>query len=179
MTWESCVRTIDQWKTDQAKVLAASLALLDLVDRPTPVPRAELTAARWRVASALLRYLPIVDRIVYARLRLHSNPAAAAMADRFEADAATIYALFERHSTRWTPEAVEADWSAYRAAVRHQAAIVRRRFERELAELLPYLETASSLPPVRQPGHRNWAGDGWKFRDILGVDSIAAPASAG
>ncbi len=164
------MRSIDQWKADQAKVLAASLALAELVGRPAPPDRALLTAARWRVASALLRYLPQTDRVVYARLRRHADPAARALADRFAAEAAMIYAMFEQHSDRWTPEAVEADWPAYRAAVRTQAAIVRRRFERELAELMPYLDTAPTLPAERQPGHRNWAGDGWKFRDLLGVD---------
>lgn len=178
MNKDLCVPTIDQWKSDQAKVLEASQALLALVSQPAMPSRDSLTAARWRVASALLRYLPIVDRVVYTRLRLHADPAAARVADQFAAEAATIYAIFEQHAQRWTPEAVDADWPAYRAAVRTQVAIVRRRFDRELAELLPYLETAPQLPPLRQPSHRNWAGDGWKFRDMLGVDQPSPEATA-
>ena len=161
---------IDRWKTDQAELRAASLALLDLANQPTPPPHAVLIAARWRVARALLRYMPVVDRVVYARLRLHRDREAVAAAARFAEEGAAIYAFYERHSERWTPEAALADWPGYRFAVRGQAQKVQDRLDREVAILLPYLETAPALEPVRAPTDRNWAGDGWRFRDLLGVD---------
>ena len=162
---------IDRWKSDQAEVRAASLALLDIVNQSAAPPEPVLTAARWRVARALLRYLPMVDRIVYARLRLHRDRAAVAAAARFAEEAQAIYAQYERHSAQWTPAATLADWPAYRVAVRGQAMKVQARLDRELAELLPYLETAPHLEPVRSPSDRNWAGDGWRFRDLLGLDA--------
>ena len=164
------VNPIDRWKTDQAELRTASLALLDLVNQPAP-PQAVLIAARWRVARALLRYLPMVDRIVYARLRLHRDHAAVAAVARFSTEAQAIYAHYERHSERWTPEAALADWPAYRMAVRGQAVKVQDRLDRELRELLPYLATAPAIEPVRAPTDRNWAGDGWRFRDLLGLDA--------
>ena len=159
---------------DQAELRTASLALLQLAQGPVPT-RAELVAARWRVARALLRYLPIVDRLVYARLRLHPNRDAVAAVARFSAEAEAIYAHYERHSQRWTPEAALAEWLAYRLAVRAQAMKVRDRLDRELAELIPYLATAPDIAPVRAPTDRNWARDGWRFRDLLGLDD-ALPA---
>ncbi len=158
---------------------AASVALRDLVDQPHPVQRARLAAARWRVARALLRYLPLVDRVVYTRLRLHRDRSATAIADKFAAEAETIYAMFESHAFRWTPDAVEQDWAAYRAAVRNQANLVQNRFDREQAEMLPYLMTAPDVPSTRSPNHRNWAADGWKFRDLLGLDDTASAAVSG
>lgn len=169
---------IERWRADQAEVLAASMALRDMVNEAAPPPPERLAAARWRVARSLLRYLPIVDRVVYARLRLHRDPAAARIADRFAAEGATIYAMFEKHSATWTPEAVAADWASYRLAVRQQAALVKARFDRELAEMLPFLETAPDIAPTRRPNDRNWAGDGWKFRAMLGVDGDAADSAA-
>ncbi len=164
---------IERWKSEQAELLAASLALRDLMaDSEVPQP-ARLVPTRWRIARALLRYLPSTDRIIYARLRLHPNPQARETANRFAAEAEAIYQAFEQHLNRWTPEAAAADWASYRAHVRRQAMMVEDRLRRENAELLPWLASAPELAPVRAPGDRNWAGDGWRFRDLLGVDEIA------
>lgn len=165
---------IERWKSEQAELLAASLALRDLVTGAEVPPSAQLVPTRWRVARALLRYLPSTDRILYARLRLHADPAARATAARFAAEAEAIYQAFEKHLGRWTPEAAAADWAAYRSHVRMQAIMVEDRLRRENAELLPWLATAPELAPARAPGDRNWAGDGWRFRDLLGVDKMVA-----
>ncbi len=159
---------------DQAELRAASQALLDLAERPQPAPRAALSAARWRVARALLRYLPIFDRTVHARLRLHADPKAQILTAQFKAEVDAIYARYEQHAQRWTPAEIDAAWPAYRAQVRQQAMMMRDRLDRELTQLGPYLETAPALPAIRAPGDRNWAGDGWKFRDLLGLDLAGA-----
>ncbi|OYY63414.1 hypothetical protein [Sphingomonas sp. 28-62-11] len=164
---------IERWKSEQAELLAASLALRDLVANAALPQPDRLVPTRWRVARALLRYLPSTDRIIYARLRLHADAAARATANRFAAEAEAIYQAFEKHLGRWTPEAAAADWAAYRTHVRMQAMMVEDRLRRENAELLPFLASAPELEPVRAPGDRNWAGDGWRFRDLLGVDQIA------
>ena len=161
---------IARWEQDQAELRAASLALLDLVERPAPPAVDVLIAARWRVARTLLRYLPIVDRIVYARLRLHADPTAQATACRFSAEAQTIFAWFQKHSVDWPSHAAIAGWPRYRLAVRAQAALVIDRLDRERAALRPLLETAPNIPPMRTPGDRNWAGEGWRFRALIGVD---------
>ena len=166
--------TIERWMADQNELRAACLALVEMVEAPAPPPADALVAARWRVARTLLRYLPVVDRTVYAPLRLHADRGAVAAVARFSAEAEVIYASFERHSQRWTPEAALGAWLPYRLAVRAQAARVKDRLDRELAELLPYLKTAPRLDPVRAPTDRNWARDGWHFRDLLGLDSPAA-----
>lgn len=165
---------IDRWKNEQTELLAAAMALRDLVDERTPPVAAQLVAARWRIARALLRYLPSTDRIIYARLRLHADPAARDVAARFAAEAHAIYAAFEKHLDRWSPEAAANDWPGFRTHIYMQAKMVADRLNRENADLLPWLATAPDLAPARAPGDRNWAGDGWRFRDMLGVDQIAA-----
>ena len=163
-----------RWKSEQAELLAATRALRDLVAETSPPPSERLVTARWRLARALLRYLPTADRVVYARLRLHADVAARTAATRFAGEVEAIYAAFETHVDRWTAQAIDADWPGYRAGIRAQAAIVEDRLRRENAELLPWLATAPDVPATRAPGDRNWAGDGWRFRDLLGVDQLAA-----
>ncbi|OYY71585.1 hypothetical protein [Sphingomonas sp. 28-63-12] len=165
---------IERWVNEQAELRAATHALRDLVAMAEPPLPVLLIPARWRIARALLRYLPSTDRIIYARLRLHTDPAARATAARFAAEADAIYIAFDKHLDRWTPEAALADWAGYRAHVRRQAAMVDDRLVREKTELLPWLSTAPDLAPARAPGDRNWAGDGWRIRDMLGVDQVLA-----
>lgn len=153
----------------------ASLALAELV-AGEPVEREVLQTARWRVARELLRLLPVQDRLVYARLDAHPDPAVRATALRYRAETATIYAAYEAHSERWTLDAALANWATYRFAVGQQAAAVVARFEREEAELLPLLADAPALPDQRSPDDRNWAGDGWAFRERLEMpETLARP----
>lgn len=170
---------IDRWEQDQGELRAAIAALVEIVDRTVPPPIDTLVAARWRLARALLRYLPIVDRIVYARLRLHADPAAQAAARRFADEAQAIFARFEKHSFDWPPETAIEGWPRYRLAVRGQATLVRDRLDREMAELRPFLTSAPDIPPMRAPGDRNWAGEGWRFRALLGLDDTPVRVSAG
>lgn len=182
--WQAGMRSgenvagIDRWEHDQAELRAAVVALVDIVNRTAPPPIEVLAAARWSVARALLRYLPIVDRVVYARLRLHADPLAQATARRYAAEAQGIFARFEKHSFDWPPETAIAGWPRYRLAVRAQAALVGDRLDRETAELRPFLISAPQLPPARAPGDRNWAGEGWRFRALLGLDETPVRASA-
>ncbi len=165
---------LDRWKNEQAELLAAALALRDLVAEEEPPRPARLVPARWRIARALLRYLPATDRVIYARLRIHADPAARAVAARYATEAAAIYAAFEKHLDRWTPEAAAIDWPGFRVHIHMQSKMLEDRLRRDNADLLPWLQTAPDLAPARAPGDRNWAGDGWRFRDLLGVDQITA-----
>lgn len=160
---------IERLSIDQDELRAASAALVALADQPSPPPRAVLNAARWRIARMLLRHLPLKDRLVYARLRCHSDAKIAAVGARFSAEALHIYTLYEQHSERWTPEAVEADWARYRVGVRMQQQMLTDRLEREEAELLPLLNGAPEVPLARSPDDRNWAAAGWRFRELLEV----------
>lgn len=144
------------------------------VEPDSPPPRAGLNALRWRFARTLLRHLPHKDRLVYARLRCHADPAVAATARRYADEAALLYERFDQHSSRWTPDAVDADWSGYRNSVRQMTRMLEDRVARENRELLPWLDTAPEITPVQPFGGRNWAGDGWKLRAMLGMDDPEA-----
>lgn len=176
---EENVTAIARWEKDQAELRAAIDALVAIVDRRTPPASATLIAARWRVARSLLQYLPMVDRVVYARLRLLADPAAQAAARRYAEEATEIFARFERHSLDWPPEAAIDNWPRYRIAVNAQAAAVGDRLDRERRDLRPFLDGAPDVPPVRSSGDRNWAGEGWRFRALLGVDKDQNLAAVG
>lgn len=167
---------IERLRIDQEELRAASAALATLAEQASPPPRAALAAARWRIARMLLRHLPLKDRLVYARLRLHADPAVAATGQRFSDEAGQIYALYEKHAEHWTPERVEREWAAYRVGVKMQQQMLEDRLRREEAELLPHLATAPDVPVTRSPEDRNWAAAGWRFRELLGVESAAAAA---
>lgn len=168
-----------RWEQHQTELRSAIYALVDIVERPVPPAMDVLVAARWRLARALLQYLPIVDRTVYARLRLHADPAAQTTARRFADEAKAIFAWFEKHSFDWPPAAALSRWPQYQLAVRAQASRVTDRLDRELAVFRPFLNSAPAIPPLRSPGDRNWAGEGWRFRTLLGLDEMPVRVSAG
>ncbi|MAW99356.1 MAG: hypothetical protein CMN72_06815 [Sphingomonas sp.] len=155
---------------DQESLGDALRALCAICARCEPPERAALSEIRWRFARGLMRHLPLKDRIVYSRLRLHPDPAVVAVAERYSAEAHQMYEAFLAYSERWTPEAVEADWAGYCAHMRLMTHGLEERVAREKAELLPHLATAPAVPAERRDGDRNWAADGWRMRELLGID---------
>ena len=173
---EYLVPSIERLFADQEHLRAVSAELLELTQLSEPPERARISGVRWRLARALLRHLPLKDRLVYARLRGHADPAVAEVAQRYSDEAGKLYAMFEQHTAHWTPETVEAGWGAYGASVAQMTAMLDQRIAREEIELLPHLATAPEIEPRRSEGDRNWAADGWRIRALLGIDEAGAAA---
>ncbi|WP_109809078.1 hemerythrin domain-containing protein [Sphingosinithalassobacter portus] len=131
---------------------------------------AQLNDARWRFTRTLLRTLTMKERIVYPRLRLHPDPKAREIARRFSESTAVDYERFANHTKRFPPETVIDHWPAYAAAVRLRTAEMHERMDREERDLFPLLENAPEIDALPIP-EKNWAADGWRVRDMLGLDS--------
>ena len=162
--------SLSRLAADHVELRALCAELRGLTASASPPDREVLTDARWRLARCLLRHLPLKDRLVYARLRCHPNPAVVDVVERFSAETGQLYGQFASHSERWTPEAVEKGWASYSIALRTLTHLLEDRLAREEAELLPHLDGAPDIPTTRGLDDRNWAADGWAIRDRLGVD---------
>ena len=162
--------SISRLYRDQEELRAVAAELTTLCSQPHPPERTVLRDTRWRLARALLRHLPLKDRMVYSRLRHHPDPAVVAIAVRYSDEAAMLFGQFEAHTERWTPEAVEAEWPTYCLGAKMMAQMLDERIAREEAELLPHLDGAPEVPAERRAGDRNWAGGGWRIRELLGID---------
>lgn len=152
---------------DHDRTREACAELLALIGRDQPCPPELLADCRWRVASLVLRHLPVEDRHVYQRLESHPDAAAVACAERFKEEREVIYGAFQRHSAMWTPETVAAGWEEYRSQARRLINLLLARLDREERELYPLLAGAPETTPVRRPDDRNWAGDGWTLRATI------------
>lgn len=139
--------------------------------RSDPPGLEELNDARWRFSRALLRTVTLKDRIVYPRLRLHADPSARAVAERFCKSTEADYAKFAAHTRQFPPETVIKNWRAYAVAVRLRTAEVIDRLDREERELFPLLDDAPRLASVPFTQGTNWAADAWRIRAMLGMDA--------
>ncbi|MBX3593012.1 hemerythrin domain-containing protein [Sphingomonas sp.] len=136
-----------------------------------------LNDARWRFTRTLLRTLTMKDRLVFPRLRLHPDPTARETADRFATSTVADYERFANHTRRFPPEMASTDWRSYAAAVRMRTAEMDERMTREETELFPLLADAPEVDAGRNLTDINWAADGWRVRELLGIDKGGAEAA--
>ena len=144
--------------------------MAEIARRPEAPCLTELNDARWRFSRTLLRTLTLKDRMVYPRLRLHADPAARAVAERYCQSTAADYAKFAAHTRQFPPDVVVSDWRAYAVAVRLRSAEVADRMDREERELFPLLDDAPRMASVPFSQGTNWAADAWRIRALLGMD---------
>lgn len=151
---------------DQIRSISAELT--GFTDAPSPPLNDRLTECRWTLARVMLRHLPVEDRHIFRRLEAHPDPGVRGAMARFRHDLNDVYALYQRHSDRWTERAVREDWDEYGTTTRHLLAALNRMMDREEAELYPHLAGAPMMAEGRSADARNWAGDAWAIRANLG-----------
>lgn len=149
---------------DHARIRDVCAELLALVSADQPCAAETLADCRWRLASQVLRHLPIEDRHVFQRLERHPDPAAVARTERFKAERDMIYGAFQRHSDTWTSETVPGRWTEYRSQARRLIGLLLTRIDREERELYPLIAGAPDKEPERRPDDKNWAGDSWQLK---------------
>lgn len=161
---------LDQFFAEHRRLRDCVAEMTAIARRLDPPCLTELNDARWRFSRTLLRTLTLKDRMIYPRLRLHADPAARAVAERFCQSTAADYAKFAAHTRQFPPDVVVSDWRAYAVAVRLRTAEVLDRLDREERELFPLLDDAPRLASVPFSQGTNWAADAWRIRAMLGMD---------
>ena len=162
---------LDPFFAEHRRLRECTVEMAAIARRTEPPSLDELNDARWRFSRTLLRTLTLKDRMVYPRLRLHADPAARAVAERFCQATAADYAKFAAHTRQFPPDAVVRDWRAYAVAVRLRTAEVIDRLDREERELFPLLDDAPRLASAPFSHGTNWAADAWRIRAMLGMDA--------
>jgi hypothetical protein len=152
---------------NQHRLLRAFVTeILDLVSLQAPCDQQKLAEARWRVARMLHQHLAAEERLVYRPLERDPRPEVALLAHAFRRELDDSYARYEQHLDHWTYDRIRTDWLTYRTAVRHMAAFLFARMDREEAELFPLLNAEPDIG-MRTPGDRNWAADGLAVREKI------------
>lgn len=171
------VSNLDPFFAEHRRLRECTAEMAAIARRFDPPGVEELNDARWRFSRTLLRTLTLKDRMVYPRLRLHADPAARAVADRFCQSTGADYAKFAAHTHQFPPDVVVSDWRAYAVAVRLRTAEVAARLDREERELFPLLDDAPRLASVPFSQGTNWAADAWRIRALLGMDAASERAA--
>jgi hypothetical protein len=167
----STVSNLDQFFAEHSRLLECTAEMAAIARRLDPPRVEELNDARWRFSRTLLRTLTLKDRMVYPRLRLHADPAARAVAERFCQSTTADYERFAAHTKRFPPDVVVRDWRAYAVAVRLRTAELVDRLDREERDLFPLLDDAPRLASMPFSQGTNWAADAWRIRALLGMDA--------
>ena len=167
----SAVSNLDQFFAEHRRLRACNVEMATLARQFDPPSTDDLNDARWRFSRTLLRTLTLKDRMVYPRLRLHADPAARAVAERFCQSTTADYERFAAHTKRFPPDVVVRDWRAYAVAVRLRTAELVDRLDREERELFPLLDDAPRLASMPFSQGTNWAADAWRIRALLGMDA--------
>ena len=162
---------LDQFFAEHRRLRECNVEMVTLAKRYDPPGVEELNDARWRFTRTLLRTLTLKDRMVYPRLRLHSDPRARAAAEQFDTSTTVDYERFAAHTKRFPPDAVVRDWRAYAVAVRLRTAELEDRMDHEERDLFPWLDSAPRVASVPFSQGTNWAADAWRVRALLGKDS--------
>ena len=162
---------LDQFFAEHRRLRECNVEMATLARRFDPPGVEELNDARWRFTRTLLRTLTLKDRMIYPRLRLHADPRAREVAERFDKSTTVDYERFAAHTKRFPPDVVVRDWRAYAVAVRLRTAELEDRMDREERELFPLLEDAPRIASASFSQGTNWAADAWRVRAMLGKDT--------
>lgn len=171
------VSNLDPFFAEHQRLRACNVEMATLARQLDPPSVDELNDARWRFSRTLLRTLTLKDRMIYPRLRLHADPVARAVAERFCQSTSVDYERFAAHTKRFPPDTVVRDWRAYAVAVRLRTAELENRMDREERDLFPLLDDAPRLASVPFSQGTNWAADAWRIRAMLGMDGAGDRAA--
>ena len=114
-----------------------------LIAGDAPSDPAALAACRWKLARLVTQHLANEDRQIYSRLYDPTSRLGSSV-KRLADELGGLYASFQQHITRWTGEAVRADWHGYRGETRALIRALHDRIDREERELYPLVEAAEA-----------------------------------
>jgi hypothetical protein len=157
---------IEKLRKQHEALRALNREVLQLISAETPCDRAKLADVRWRLVRTQLQHLALEQRCIYGPLMRDRRPKVAIAAQTFVKEWESAFARIQEHSNYWTPDRIEAEWSAYVVNARQLIEFALDRMDREEAELYPYAE-AGCAPAQRTPDDTNWAANGRDIREQI------------
>jgi hypothetical protein len=94
------------------------------------------------------------------------RPSVAIAAQTFVKEWESAFVRIQEHSTYWTPERIEEEWSTYVVNAHQLIEFALDRMDREEAELYPHAE-ATGAPAERTPDDPNWAANARDIREQI------------
>lgn len=134
------IREIERLRAEHAAIETLSRFLLALVAAPHPPRPTELAAMRGMLRDTLVRHLKCEDWALYPRMQSSGDAEVMRIARIFVDEMGHIAGDFAAYDARWTPEAVEADWDAFRGETIGILEALGMRIEREEQQLYPLAE---------------------------------------
>jgi hypothetical protein len=134
------IREIERLRAEHAAIETLSRFLLALVAAPHPPRPTELAAVRGMLRDTLVRHLKCEDWALYPRMQSSGDAEVMRIARIFVDEVGHIAGDFAAYDARWTPEAVEADWDAFRGETIGILDALGMRIEREEQQLYPLAE---------------------------------------
>ena len=134
------IREIERLRAEHAAIETLSRFLLALVAALHPPRPTELAAVRGMLRDTLVRHLKCEDWALYPRMQSSGDAEVMRIARIFVDEMGHIAGDFAAYDARWTPEAVEADWDAFRGETIGILDALGMRIEREEQQLYPLAE---------------------------------------
>ena len=134
------IREIERLRAEHAAIETLSRFLLALVAAPHPPRPTELAAVRGMLRDTLVRHLKCEDWALYPRMQSSGDAEVMRIARIFVDEMGHIAGDFAAYDARWTPEAGEADWDAFRGETIGILDALGMRIEREEQQLYPLAE---------------------------------------
>lgn len=131
--------SIEMLKSEHVALRLVTDELGRLTSGDAPVDPAALAACRWKLARLVIQHLANEDRQIYGR-RYNPKSPLGSSAKRLKEELGGLQASFQQHITRWTGQAVLADWRGYQADTRKLIDTLHHRIGREERELYPLVE---------------------------------------
>jgi hypothetical protein len=147
--------------------------LLGLLGSDRAADPEALAASRWRLSRMLLQHLALEERHVYRPLERDPRADVNMIAHGFSRELEDSFTRYQEHMHHWTPEAILEDWPTYRRAAGHLLQFLLERLDREERELYPLINDEADIG-MRSPNDRNWAAQGFIFREKIGQAAQAA-----
>ena len=134
------IREIERLRAEHAAIETLSHFLMAMVAAPHPPRPTELAAVRGMLRDTLVRHLKCEDWALYPRMQSSGDAEVMRIARIFVDEMGHIAGDFAAYDARWTPEAVEADWDAFRGETIGILDALGMRIEREEQQLYPLAE---------------------------------------
>ena len=113
----------------------------EMLARPKPPPALELFALRCDVARCMYAHFQLQDHTLYPTLLARREAGVAELGQVLKDEIGDLAGTYFAHLDKWEPQAIERDWTTYRAESAELLERVRARIARENAELYPLLES--------------------------------------
>ena len=127
-------------RADHAELVKMVRRLADYIEQPSPPPQVELFELRREISSTLIAHLKAEDWVLYPRLLESPDASVAATARAFSDEMGGLAAAFTAYMSRWSANAIAADWPGYCRDSRGIIDALTSRITRENRELYPLLE---------------------------------------